>query len=92
VIGFLRLAVVGFVVLTIFYVLLSWYSRSTRREALEKEWDGDPANEGAPAEARTAFIEAGMAEYQTSLRRRLIALVYVVPLVVMGVLMYLVNN
>lgn len=90
-IGFLRLAVFGFVALSIIYLLVAWYSRSVRREELEKEWDTDPANEGAPAEAREGFIDAGMKEYQSSLRRKLIVLVYIIPIIVVGALVYLTN-
>ncbi|MBE0552762.1 MAG: hypothetical protein IH625_03630 [Rhodobacteraceae bacterium] len=90
-IGLIRLAVVGFVLLTVVYVLVSIYSRSVRRERLEKEWDTDPANEGRLPDERTAFIEAGMQAYRHSLRRRLIVLVYVVPLAAAAVTAYLVN-
>lgn len=90
-IGLIRLAVVGFVLLTVVYVLVSIYSRSVRRERLEKDWDTDPANEGRLPDERTAFIEAGMQAYRHSLRRRLIVLVYVVPLVAAAVTAYLVN-
>jgi len=90
-IGLIRLAVVGFVLLTVVYVLVSIYSRSVRRERLEKEWDTDPANEGRLPDERAAFIEAGMQAYRHSLRRRLIVLVYVVPLAAAAVTAYLVN-
>ncbi len=90
-IGLIRLAVVGFVLLTVVYVLVSIYSRSVRHERLEKEWDTDPANEGRLPDERTAFIEAGMQAYRHSLRRRLIVLVYVVPLAAAAVTAYLVN-
>jgi Ca2+/Na+ antiporter len=90
-IGFLRLAVFGFIALSIVYLLLAWYSRSVQREELEKAWDTDPANEGAPEDARDAFIEDGMRTYQSSLRRKLIVLVYVIPIIVVGTLVYLTN-
>ena len=35
---FVRFAVVGFVLLTVIYVLISIYSRSVRRERLEDDW------------------------------------------------------
>ncbi len=34
-----RLMVLGFVVLTVVYLVVSIYSRSVRREKLEKQWD-----------------------------------------------------
>jgi Ca2+/Na+ antiporter len=85
-VAMLRLAIVGFVVMTVLYVLLSIYSRSLRREELEKEWD---AAQG-PGE-RGEYIEAGMAAYQTGLRRKLLWLVYVIPTLVFLVLLYVLN-
>jgi Ca2+/Na+ antiporter len=86
VIALFRLAVIGFVLMTVVYVLVSIYSRSVRREKLEKRWDANPP-EGADPAARDAYIEKGMAEYHSGLRRKLIWLVYVVPtMVVIGIL------
>ena len=92
-IAFLRLAAIGFVVLTIVYWLISVYSRSLRREALEKRWDEGEGDEGEgdAAGGRNAYIEAGMRAYERGLRRRLIGLVYVVPVVVVVLLIWL-NN
>ncbi|MCX7890317.1 MAG: hypothetical protein N2422_11440 [Rhodobacteraceae bacterium] len=91
-IGFLRLAVLGFVALTVLYLLVSLYARSVERERLEKDWDGDPANAGAPDAARQRFIAEGMAAYRHSLRRRLVLLVYAVPLLSIAIVYYLVNS
>lgn len=90
-IALLRAALLGFVVLTVVYLLVSVYSRSVRRERLEKDWDTDPANEGRLPDERTSFIEQGMQAYRHSLRRRLIVLVYIIPLVTTLVTVYLVN-
>jgi Ca2+/Na+ antiporter len=86
IIGWLRLALVGLVVLTLVYWLVSVYSRSVRREALEKEWDAGPQDIG-----RDAFIADGLKEYQHGLRRRLILLVYIVPAVVIPAIIYILN-
>jgi Ca2+/Na+ antiporter len=90
-IGLFRAGLLGFVILTVVYLLVSIYARSTRREALEKEWDTDPANEGRAPDERMAFIEAGMEAWRHSFRRRAILLVYIVPLVVAVMTVYLVN-
>ncbi|QYK42299.1 MAG: hypothetical protein KF887_04010 [Paracoccaceae bacterium] len=82
----IQLMVFGFLALSLVYVVVSIYSRSVRRERLEKQWD---AAQG-PGERR-AFIEAGMVAYQKSLRRRLIWLVYVIPAVAISVIVYLLN-
>lgn len=83
--GFLRLVVFGFVGLSILYFAISTYSRSVRREKLEKYWDENEAD-NPDAEARTAFIEAGMAQYNSGIRPKLILLVYVVPAVIVAVI------
>jgi hypothetical protein len=87
----LRVAVVEFLGLTVVYFLVSVYSRSVRREKLEKHWDGDPANEGKPGAERSAFIAEGMQHYEHGLRKRLIWLVYVIPMVAVAVIIYFVN-
>lgn len=89
-IAFVRLAVFGFIAMTVVYLVLSAYSRSVRRETLEKEWDAEHGPQG-DAVARDAFVEAGMREYQGSLRRKLIWLVYVIPTILVLVLIYLTN-
>ncbi|MCV2871843.1 hypothetical protein OEZ71_05995 [Defluviimonas sp. WL0050] len=88
-IAFVRLAVFGFIAMTIMYVLLSIYSRSVERERLEKEWDAERG--GGESDARDAYIEAGMKTYEKSLRAKLIWLVYVVPTLAVLVLIYLTN-
>ena len=90
-IALFRAGLLGFVVLTVVYLLVSVYSRSIRRERLEKEWDTDPANEGRLPDERTAFIEGGMEAWRHSFRRKMIVLVYIVPLVVAVVTVYLIN-
>lgn len=89
-IAFVRLAVFGLIALTVAYFLVSIYSRSVRREKLEKEWDAAPP-EGATAADRDAHIETGMQEYEHGLRKKLIILVYIIPIIVVGVLVYLTN-
>lgn len=85
-IALIRLAVVAFVAMTVFYLLLSIYSRSLRREALEKQWD---AGQG-PGE-RQEFIATGMSAYEKGLRRKLLWLVYVIPTVVIVTTVYFMN-
>ncbi|MCX7644481.1 MAG: hypothetical protein N2Z62_04190 [Rhodobacteraceae bacterium] len=82
-IAFARLVVVLFVVQTVFYVLIRLYVRSLRREKLEKRWE----REGAQGD-RDAYVEAGMREFDASLTPKLLLLVYVIPAVVIGVILY----
>lgn len=82
----LRLAVIAFVVMLVVYFILSAWSRSVRRGKLAEQWE-----EEARSGDKEAFIEAGLAEYDGSLRRKLIFGVFVVPYLVIGVLIYVVN-
>ncbi len=86
ILGGLRLLVFGFIAMALAYLLISTYSRSVRRERLEKEWD-ESGMEGD----RAAFIADGMKAYENGLRRRLIGLVFVIPTVVIVVLIYFLN-
>lgn len=85
-IGFLRLGIFLLVGLTVLYVLISIYARSLERERLEKEWDA----EQGPGD-RESFVSAGMERYRGSLRRRLLWGVYIVPVAVISVLVYVLN-
>lgn len=85
--AFVRLIVFGFIVLSIVYVCVSLYSRSVRREKLEEDWAKNPR----PDMTREEFIAEGMADYHASLRKRLLLLIYVVPTVAVGVIIYLIN-
>ena len=82
----IRLLFFAFIALTIVYVSVSLYSRSMRKEKLGRQWDED-IRDGD----RAAYIAAGLKEYDTSLRRRLILGVYIVPVAVVGLIIYLVN-
>jgi hypothetical protein len=84
--GLFRLIGFGFIFLTVVYIALSLYSRSVRRKKLSQEWE-DEGMEGD----KNDWVRAGLAEYDQSLRRKLILGVYVVPLVVIGTIIYLVN-
>lgn len=84
--GYIRLAIFGLVGLTVVYVLVSLYSASIRREKLEDRWEA----EGRPGD-RDAYVERGMRAYRKSFRRKLIVLVYVIPIIAVSVLVYLLN-
>jgi hypothetical protein len=81
-----QLLFIGFIVLTVIYVCLSLYSRAVRREKLRAEW-----HEGPQDIDKETFVDQGLAEYDTSLRRKLILGVYVVPVIVVSVIIYLTN-
>lgn len=85
-IGFIRLVVMGFVALTVVYVCLSFYSRAVRRSKLRKKW-----YDGKQLVDRDTFVQRGLERYDGSIRRKLILGVYVVPVVVVAVIIYLTN-
>jgi hypothetical protein len=88
--GFIRLIVFGFLGLSVLYLMITLYSRSVRRERLEKEFIAEnPGN--IDQDAHDAYVEAGMTAYNNSLRPKLIGLVYVVPTVVIITMVYLMN-
>ena len=88
--AFLRLLVLGFILLSVVYVAVSIYSRSVRREKLENRWAEDHPG-GDDSAARDAYIEQGMIDYQNGLRRKLILLVYIIPAIAGAALFYLIN-
>ena len=81
-----RLVVIGFIVLTIIYVCLSLYSRAVRRGKLRKKWYDGPQKVD-----RDTFVQRGLEKYDGSIRRKLIWGVYIVPVVVISVIIYLTN-
>lgn len=81
-----RLMIIGFIVLSVIYVCLSFYSRAVRKGKLRAEW-----NEGPQEQSLDAFLEEGLAAYDKSLRRRLILGVYVIPVILVSVVVYLTN-
>ena len=89
-IAILRLAVFGLIGLSVAYLLVSVYSRSVRRERLEKHWDAAPPTGQGDTE-RTAYIEDGMRAYEHGLRKKLIWLVFIIPMIIFAVTVYLVN-
>jgi hypothetical protein len=88
--GFIKLVIFGFIGLTVVYWSVALFSRSVRKERLEDEFDADNPDD-ADTKARDAFVAKGMADYNSSVRPKLIGLVYVVPTVVIGGIIYTIN-
>ncbi len=84
--GWIRLGVVGAIALTAVYFLVSIYSRSVRRETLEKRFDA-----GEVEGDRDAYIEAGMTMYEKGLRKRLLWLIYILPTLAFVATIYILN-
>ena len=82
----MHMLLVLFLVLTVIYVSLSFYSRARRRDKLEAEWD-----EGGISTPREQFVRDGLKNYDGSLRRKLILGVYIIPVCLVALTIYLVN-
>ena len=74
------------IVLTVIYGAFSLYSREMRRAKLKKRW----RDKGLTGD-RDAFIQRGLRKYDRSFRRKLILLVYVIPLGAIALLVYTMN-
>jgi hypothetical protein len=86
ILGWIRLAVVGYVGLTIVYFIMKVYLRSVQRERLEKRFDA-----GGIDGDRTAYIDEGMARYDKSLKKNLLWLIYIIPTAAVAVTLYILN-
>ncbi len=87
----IRLVVIGLIGLSAIYLLVSLYSRSVRREKLENRADEEIAEGTLNPADRATYIEQGMRDYEHSLRRKLIWGVYIVPICVVAILVYVTN-
>ncbi len=81
--AFFSFAVFGLGALCVLYWVISLYARSRTRERLEHEAIGQEWPE--------AYIERGMREYARSLRKRLLVLVFILPVLVVISIVYLMN-
>lgn len=82
-----RFFIFGPVILCVIYIIITLYSRSVRREKLERWWEDAPV-EGT---TREAYIVDGMKKYESGLRKKLILLVFVIPPLVVGTIIYFIN-
>ncbi|TKW68088.1 MAG: hypothetical protein DI616_02980 [Paracoccus denitrificans] len=87
----LRLMVFLFLIEAIFYLLLSIYLRSTKKEALENEWDRRHPDLVGDSPERRTFVRRSMVGFQKTLKARLVGLVFIVPTILIGVIAWYVN-
>lgn len=74
------------IILTIVFIVISVWSRNVRRNKLEAYWD----ERGLQGD-RDDFIRRGLRQYDRSFRRKLIWLVYIVPITTIVGLVYVMN-
>ncbi|MGP6087828.1 hypothetical protein [Antarctobacter jejuensis] len=82
-----RFLIMAAVVLTVVYGSLWLYLRARRRELLEIDW----AAETAESRSKDDYVRDHLAEYDRRRHRTLIALVYVLPLGLVTLIVYLTN-
>ncbi len=75
------------VALTVIYIAVSIYSRLRRRRKLAQRWD----SKDVLTVDRETFIRRGLERYDRSFRRKLILGVYIVPLTVIAIIVYVTN-
>ncbi len=84
--GFLRVLLGFLVVLAAIYLVLSVVLRLRERRRLAEEWEG-----GDRLVDRDIYMQEGMAEYDRSLRKKLLWLVIVLPMAGLLLLLYVLN-
>ncbi|WP_282605951.1 hypothetical protein [Pelagibius sp. Alg239-R121] len=77
--------VVLFAILTVIYLALSRYYRWCKTRELETRFDSGEVR----SRDRTGYVARGMAEYDRSLSRKLLWGVYLVPLGIVALLIYI---
>ena len=87
----IRLAAVVLAIEALFYVLISVYVRSLRREALEEAWARRHPDRPGDSPDRRRFVRRAMVAFRRSLTRGLVGLVFVLPTLAIVVIAWLVN-
>lgn len=87
----IRLILVVILIEGVFYILLSLYIRSLRRERLEEHWDRRHPESTGYGPDRREFVDRSMARFRKSLQSRLLLLVFVLPTLAIMVIVWLVN-
>ena len=90
--AFIRMIAVVIAIEALFYVLLSLYIRSLRREKLEGDWDRRHPDRAGPGPERREFVRRAMVGFERTLKARLVGLVLVIPTIAIMVIIYYVNN
>lgn len=85
-IAFLRMLIPLLILLSIIYAVASIRARHKARERLEREWE-----DGGGTGDREGFIDEGLDDYSDSFRRKILLGIYVVPLLLIALMVYLTN-
>lgn len=88
---FVRLVLLVLAIEALFYVLISIYVRSLRRERLEERWDAKHPDHAGDSPERREFVRRSMVGFERSLKARLPWLVFVLPTLAILATVYYVN-
>ncbi len=86
-IGWIRNGVLVFFLLSVVYIALTIMGRIKQKEKLKVEYDATTTEL-----SKSDFIDRGMEAYNKSLRAKLVLGVYIVPLMIFGILVFLALN
>ena len=67
------------VVLTVIYLALSLFKRWEERKRLNADFGRQAQSDNGAAKDREAFVQEGLRTYESSLRKKLLLGVYVIP-------------
>lgn len=81
-----RIVFLGFLILSVVYICLFFYSRSVRRAKL-KEW----YEESDKSVDIDTYVDQGLKKYDSSIRPKLLWGVYIVPILVIITIIYTTN-
>jgi hypothetical protein len=84
--GLFRLAGILLIALTAIYVCLLFYFRAGQRAHLERAWERD-----RPPLPRHTYVENGLRDRRGHLQRNLILGVYVAPIAILCIVIYVTN-
>ncbi|WP_323767555.1 hypothetical protein [Antarctobacter sp.] len=82
-----RFLIMAAVVLTVVYGSLWFYLRSRRRDLLEIDWAADPSE----TRSQDDYVRDGLEDHDKRRHRMLVLLVYIVPLCLVTLIVYLTN-
>ncbi len=82
-----RFLIMAAVVLTVVYGSLWFYLRARRRDMLETDWAAEPGE----TKSQEEYVRDNLAEFDRRRHRTLVVLVYIVPLCLVTLIVYLTN-
>lgn len=85
-IAFLRMLIPLLIVLGVIYAIASLRARARAKDRLEDDWDSS----GGIGD-QDDFVDQGLDAYENSFRRKILLAIFVVPLLLIALMVYLTN-